>query len=184
MARELKDFVNAAIKKGGFPEDPAVLRIHVQKLVLSMRIYGEENIKRLADDIIVELEYFGHIPKQPKRKTKRYFATPIRIDTPREQYIFDLAKRCIQEYGKSVSLRIKLESNSSSKRPRGGEQDDFASDFLAKKRKNKTLQHNVLQSELLSMIRRINAQKAAPTRRRKEARENKAAPQTEQPTLF
>lgn len=176
MARTLQDFVDAAIEKGGLPTNPLRLRLHVQKLVLGMHIRGEDNIARLADDIIVELEYFEHISKQPKRKTKRYFSTPIRLTSPREEYIFALAKKCIRAYGKSVSLRIKLQDGKrSSKRPRGGEQDDFASDFLAEKREQGTLWHNVQQGEFLSMIRRINAQKATPSRRRKEAHQQKVA---------
>jgi len=187
MARELQDFVDAAIKKGSFPKDPHALRIYIQKLVLNMRVYGTESIERLADDIIGELEYFEHVPKQPKRKTKRYFATPIRLETHREEYIFRLAQNCIRQYGKGISLRIKVEGEQrSSKRPRGGEQDDFASDFLAKRREEGTLQHNVQQGEFLSMIRRINAQKATSTRRRKEIKGHKAAAVKgdEQPGLF
>lgn len=185
MARELQDFVEAVIQKGSFPDNSTLLRIYIQKLVLGMHVYGTESIERLADDIIVELEYFNHVPKQPKRKTNRYFSTPIRLETEKEQYVFDLAKKCIAAYGKSVSLRTKLSSH---KRARGGEQDDFASDFLANKREQGTLKHNVQQSELLSMIRRINAQKATPSRRRKKAREERAAKKAletgSQPTLL
>jgi len=170
MARTLQNFVDAAIEKGNFPEDSALLRLYVQKLVLDMHVYGTENIQRLADDIVVELEYFGHISKQPKRKSKRYFSTPIRLDTSREKYIFDLATKCNAKYGKTISFRMKVESEKSShKRPRGGDQDDFASDFLTERRENGKLLHNVSQKEFLSMIRSINAQKATPTRRKKEA---------------
>jgi len=185
MARTLQNFVDAAIEKGSFPEDSYMLRLHIKKMLVDMHVRGENSIAQLADDIIVELEYFGHVPKQPKRKTSRYFSTPIRLKTEREQYIFDLAKKCIAAYGKQVSLRTKL---ASSKRPRGGEQNDSASDFLAEKREQGTLKHNVLQSELLSMIRRINSQKATPSRRRKKAREEKVAKEafeaSLQPTLL
>jgi len=188
MVRTLQDFVDAAIEKGSFPKDSALLRLYVQKLVLDMHVYGTENIQRLADDIVVELEYFGHISKQPKRKSKRYFSTPIRLDTPREKYIFDLAAKCNAAYGKAISFRMKVEGGKGShKRPRGGEQDDFASDFLAQRREDGKLLHNVSQKEFLSMIRSINAQKATPTRRKKEAAEQRIANLKREPpqeTLF